>query len=139
MKRRDLLAAAAGAAAALALGGGIATAAIPESGGAIDGCYQNVEGQLRVIDPQTDMCRPSELPLRWSEEGQPGEQGSPGAPGKDGADGRDGRDGRDGSGVTVAPEPPGANCSSGGVRITAANGSAFLCNSGPPPDPGEDQ
>ena len=110
MKRRDLLAAAAGAA-AVALGGGIATAAIPESGGAIDGCYQKVEGQLRVIDPETDLCRPSELPLRWSEAGQPGEQGPPGAPGRDGADGRDGRDGRDGSGVTVAPEPPGANCS----------------------------
>lgn len=139
MKRRDLLAAAAGAAAALALGGGIAMAAIPEPGGAIDGCYQKVEGQLRVIDPQTDLCRTSELPLRWSEEGQPGEQGPPGAAGKDGADGRDGRDGRDGSGVTVAPEPPGANCAAGGVRLTAANGSAFLCNPGPPPDPGEDQ
>ena len=67
----------------------------------IHGCYQKVEGQLRVIDPGTDDCRPSELAITWSQQGRQGEPGEPGPPGRDGADGRDGVS------ATVVPEPVG--------------------------------
>jgi hypothetical protein len=131
MRRRDLLSAGAGAAIATALAGGIAWAAIPGVGGTINGCYQKNEGQLRVIDPGTDKCRPSEVAIAWNEHGVAGDKGDPGAPGRDGVDGRDG------IGVTVEPEAPGANCPAGGAKITAANGVAYVCNA-LPPDPGPD-
>ena len=65
MGRTQLLAAAAGAIAATALAGGIAWAAIPE-GGVIQGCYNENNGQLRVVDAATD-CGPSELGLSWNQ------------------------------------------------------------------------
>ena len=134
MRKRDLLSATTGAVVASVLAGGIAWAAIPSAGGVINGCYQEVEGQLRVIDPATASCRPSEVPIAWSQQGvrgANGDKGDPGAPGKDGRDGID---------ATVAPEAPGANCAAGGVKITAANGVTYVCNAvqSPPPDPGED-
>jgi hypothetical protein len=40
-------------------GGAVTFAAIPDSGGAIHGCYQKNVGNLRVIDPSAgDSCRP---------------------------------------------------------------------------------
>jgi len=90
--------------------------------GSIQGCYQKNNGQLRVVASAGE-CRPSELPVRWSQrgpegtqgpqgiqgpqgvrgptgatgpQGPQGEQGEPGEPGADGADGRDGVDGADG-------------------------------------------
>ena len=117
-----------------ALASGIAWAAIPSTGGAIDGCYQKNEGQLRVIDPGIDTCRPSEIPITWNSQGGKGDKGDPGTPG---LDGHDGRDGMDGTGVTVEPEAPGAHCAAGGVKITAANGFAYVCGT-TPPDPGPD-
>jgi hypothetical protein len=132
MRKRDLLSAAAGAAVASVLAGGIAWAAIPAAGGVIDGCYQKNEGQLRVIDPATTACLPSEIPISWNAQGIEGAKGDPGAPGRDGVDGRDG------TGVVVAPEAPGANCATGGVKITAANGVAYVCNGALPVDPGPD-
>jgi len=133
MRKRDLLGATVGAVIATGLVGGIAWAAIPDAGGVIHGCYQNVEGQLRVIDPATQSCRPAEVAISWNEQGVQGLKGDPGAPG------HDGRDGRDGTGVTVTPEPVGANCAMGGVSVTAANGVAYVCGVlVPPPDPGDD-
>src|SRR3954447_14325433 len=128
MKKGDLLSAAVGAVVAPALAGGIALAAIPGAGGVIDGCYQKNQGQLRVIDPGSDACRPSEVAIAWNGRGVQGEQGEPG------------RDGRDGTSVTVTSEAPGVNCPAGGVKITAVNGAAYVCNAvqGVPPDPGED-
>jgi hypothetical protein len=131
MRRRDLLGAAAGAVIATVLAGGVAWAAIPSQGGTINGCYQKVEGQLRVIDARSDTCRPSELPIAWNEQGVPGPKGDKGDAGKDGADGHDG------TSVTVTPDAPGANCPAGGVKITGANGAAYVCNA-IPPDPGAD-
>src|SRR5207302_6475187 len=144
MKRRDLFTAAAGALVAMALAGGVAWAAIPGVGGTINGCYQKNEGQLRVIDPATDKCRPSEVAISWNEqgvagiEGDKGDKGDPGVKGDKGdpgAPGRDGVDGRDGTSVTVEPEASGANCPMGGVKFTAANGVAYVCNARLP-DPG---
>jgi hypothetical protein len=123
--KRHLLSAAAGAIVATVLAGGIAWAAIPGAGGVINGCYQKNQGQLRVIDPGTDSCRPPEIPIAWNAQGIPGEKGDQGDPG---APGTDGVDGQNGTSVTVAPEPPGANCPAGGVKLTAANGVAYVCN-----------
>jgi hypothetical protein len=128
MRKRDLLSAAAGAAVASVLAGGIAWAAIPAAGGVIDGCYQKNRGQLRVIDPATTACRSSEVAISWNAQGLGGATGDPGLPG---ANGRDGRDAR------IDQEPAGANCATGGVKITAANGVAYVCNA-LPPDPGPD-
>jgi hypothetical protein len=125
MRKRDLLSAAVGAVVATALAGGIALAAIPGAGGVIDGCYQKNQGQLRVIDPGSDGCRASEVAIAWNGQGLQGEPG---------------RDGRDGTSVTVTAEAPGVNCPAGGVKITAVNGAAYVCNAmqGVPPDPGPD-
>ena len=133
MRKRDVLSAAAGAVVASVLAGGIAWAAIPGAGGVINGCYQKVEGQLRVIDPDTESCNPSEVAISWNEQGVQGEKGDRGDPG---AAGRDGRDGID---ATVEPEAPGANCPAGGAKVTAASGVTYVCNGlQAPPDPGGD-
>jgi hypothetical protein len=61
----------------LALIGGIAYAAIPDANGVIHGCYHNVSGNLRVVDPATS-CLPSETAITWNQSGQ---QGPPGLSG----------------------------------------------------------
>ncbi len=78
MKARDLFNVGIGALLGTALASGIAWAAIPSTGGAIDGCYQKNEGQLRVIDPGIDTCRPSEIPITWNSQGGKGDKGDPG-------------------------------------------------------------
>lgn len=136
---KRLLSLAAAVVVGTALAGGIAAHGIPGAGSVINGCYQKNEGQLRLIDPH-GRCRPSEVAIAWSVKGEKGDKGDPGAPGKDGrdgVDGVDGADGADGTGVTVEPEAPGANCPAGGAKLTAANGSAYVC-SALPPDPGLD-
>jgi hypothetical protein len=53
-------------------------------GGVINGCYKTQNGQLRVIDPATQSCNPSETPISWSQtgpQGPPGPQGDPGPTG----------------------------------------------------------
>jgi hypothetical protein len=47
--------------------GGIAYASIPDSNGLIHGCYQKINGQLRVIDADAGgTCSGSESPLAWN-------------------------------------------------------------------------
>jgi hypothetical protein len=50
------------------------------AGGVINGCYKSASGQLRVIDPATDSCHPSETPISWNQTGPPGPPGSPDTP-----------------------------------------------------------
>src|SRR6266567_4924803 len=59
---------------AVLAGGAAATiAAIPGADGVINGCYQKNVGNLRVIDPNSgDSCRPSEIPINWSQTGPQG-------------------------------------------------------------------
>jgi hypothetical protein len=48
--------------------GGIAYASIPGSNGVIHGCYQKINGQLRVIDPAAGGgCTANESPLSWNQ------------------------------------------------------------------------
>jgi hypothetical protein len=53
--------------------------------------------------------------------GPPGPVGPPGPPGP--------------AGVTVVLEPPGVNCQTGGVKITTADGTFYVCNGVPVPTP----
>jgi len=63
----------------VAIAGGV-TYAVADigSGGVINGCYKSQNGQLRLIDPASDNCLPSETAISW---GQTGTQGPPGPPG----------------------------------------------------------
>lgn len=67
---------------AVALAGGIAFAAIPDSpGGPIHGCYDK-SGGLRVIDPSTGAsCKKYETSLDWNQAGVPGGNGTNGVSG----------------------------------------------------------
>jgi hypothetical protein len=68
--------------------GGIAYASIPDSKGVIHGCYQKVNGQLRVIDTDAGgKCLASELPVNWSQSGPTGATGATGATGPTGQQG----------------------------------------------------
>ncbi len=61
-------------------------------------------------------------------QGPQGLQGVPGTAGADGVDGEDGEDGANGEGVTVANEPPGANCENAGKRLNTSAGTDYVCN-----------
>jgi hypothetical protein len=61
------------AAAVVLVGGGIAYATIPDSGGKIHACYKLSGGALRVID--SGGCLSSEAPLNWSQTGPQGPRG----------------------------------------------------------------
>ena len=74
MRLQTVFSAGVGAAIATALVGGIAWAGIPGGDGVIHGCYQKVVGQLRVINPGTGGCRPSEIAITWNEHGRKGEK-----------------------------------------------------------------
>ena len=82
-----------GVVAAVGLAGGVASATIPDSGGAIRGCYLNRIGTLRVIDPATQQCSPLETPIQWNVQGQPGAAGLQGPPGPAGPTGAAGSQG----------------------------------------------
>jgi hypothetical protein len=72
----------------VAIAGGV-TYAVADigSGGVINGCYKSVNGQLRLIDPATDSCNPSETPISWGQTGTQGPQGPPGPAGPQGPPG----------------------------------------------------
>jgi hypothetical protein len=63
----------------------VVRASIPDANGVLHGCYQKNNGQLRIIDPAVDDCRPSEIALQWSQQGPPGPQGPMGLQGPQGA------------------------------------------------------
>jgi hypothetical protein len=105
--------------------GGAAYAAISSTGGAINGCYQKNNGQLRIIDPATDACRPSEVPISWNQVGPPGASGLAGATGARGADGASGPAGATGAkGADGTSGPAGATGASGPAGPTGATGPA---------------
>ena len=66
--------------------------------------------------------------------GAQGLKGDTGAPGATGLTGATGAQGVAGTGATVAAEPPGANCASGGANITDGGGTvAYACTGAPGP------
>ena len=94
------------AVALVAIAGGI-TYAVADigGGGVINGCYKSQNGQLRVIDPATDHCLPSETAISWN---QTGTQGPPGPTGPQGPTGPTGGTGPTGPAGPTGPQgPPG--------------------------------
>ena len=55
--------------------GGVAYATIPDSEGAIHGCFQKNSGSLRVVESVGE-CRTSEREISWNQRGEPGPPGS---------------------------------------------------------------
>jgi hypothetical protein len=62
----------------LAVGVGVATGAIPDSGGVIHGCYTKSGGTLRVIDSTVTNCKSTETSLTWNQVGPAGATGAAG-------------------------------------------------------------
>ncbi len=60
--------------------GGAAAAAIPDEAGVIHGCYNQVNGGLRIVDSGAT-CKPGEVALPWNQNGVQGPAGPPGPPG----------------------------------------------------------
>ena len=92
------------AVAIVAIAGGV-TYAVADigGGGVINGCYKAQNGQLRVIDPATDHCLPSEKSISWS---QTGPQGPPGPTGPAGPQGPTGPQGPKGDTGPTGPAGP---------------------------------
>jgi hypothetical protein len=55
--------------------GAVALATIPDSNGAIHGCYVKSGGTLRVIDDAVTPCKSGETSLNWNTAGPPGPPG----------------------------------------------------------------
>jgi collagen triple helix repeat protein len=110
----------------LAVGGGVALATIPDSGGVISSCYNKSGGALRVIDPSVSRCSSGEQPLTWN---QTGPQGATGPQGLKGDAGQQGPQGPQGD--TGAPGSQGDTGSQGPTGPQGAQGPA-----GPQGDPG---
>jgi hypothetical protein len=74
--------------------GGVAYATIPDSSGAIHGCYLDKIGTLRVIDPSAGQhCTSLETLIQWNQIGPQGPQGSIGPAGPTGPPGPQGAPG----------------------------------------------
>ena len=88
--------------------------AIPAADGVINGCYPKNVGNLRVIDPSGgDNCRPSEIPMSWSQRERDRRAirtaGAEGRYRRDRATGPEGRHRRDrAAGPKGTPAPTGA-------------------------------
>jgi hypothetical protein len=132
----------------VAVAGGV-TYAVADigDGGVIHGCFKSQNGQLRLIDPATDSCHPSETAISWSQtgpQGPPGPQGPTGPQGPAGPQGATGPQGPAGpQGATGPQGPPGPNSvrTTGFVFLTPGNSRVLLsaslveliavCNAGP--------
>jgi hypothetical protein len=74
--------------AGLVVVGGVAFAAIPDTNGLINACYDNATGAVRLVDAQPGNCAKSgETGISWNQTGPPGPPGPPGSPGAPGPGG----------------------------------------------------
>lgn len=114
---------------------GSATASIPAPSGVIHGCYlpgtsyapwapgSQLVNPLFLTQDNNGACPNGSTPIGWNQNGQ---QGTPGAS----------------ANVTVATEPAGANCATGGKKISTSVGTgpvtvSYVCN-GAVGSPGKD-
>lgn len=76
---------------------GVASAAIPDAGGVIHGCYKNTnpaKGVVTVIDSENnEVCPPGTTSLNWNQTGPQGPAGPTGATGPQGPQGPPGPSG----------------------------------------------
>jgi hypothetical protein len=92
-------------------------------GGVINGCYKSQNGQLRLIDPATDQCLPSETPISWNQTGIQGPKGATGPAGPPGAKGATGPQGPTGpAGAAGAAGARGATGPAGPTGPKGATG-----------------
>lgn len=112
-----------------------AYATIPDNNKLFTACMLKTVGTVRLIDPSLPSsslmshCTSLEAQVAWNQQGQTGTPGATGAAGPAGPAGKDGSDGKDGQdGVSVTESPAGASCANGGVALTAANGTGYVCN-----------
>jgi Collagen triple helix repeat (20 copies) len=91
----------------VAIAGGV-TYAVADigGGGVINGCYKSQNGQLRLLDPATDNCHPSETAISWNQTGQQGPAGPPGPAGPQGPAGPPGPAGAIGPAGPAGPAGP---------------------------------
>ena len=91
----------------VAIAGGV-TYAVADigGGGVINGCYKAQNGQLRLIDPATDQCLPSEKPISWNQTGTQGPPGPTGPAGPKGPTGPQGPAGPQGLKGPTGPQGP---------------------------------
>ncbi len=115
--------------------------------GTINGCYQQQNGQLRVV-AAGEACRDSELALSWAQKGPAGEPGARGEQGPQGERGRDGASGPQGlkgdkgdagaPGATGDQGPQGVQGPRGSPGVTGATGAPGAVGSqGPKGDKGD--
>src|SRR5262245_1742024 len=88
------------------LAGGLAYADVT-----ITGCVLSGQGQVRIIDPSRDRCKPNETQVSWSQTGPQGSQGPAGPAGPQGATGPQGP-----QGVTGPQGPQGVQGPRGGLN-----------------------
>jgi len=104
----------------LALAGGFAYAAIPDSDGTFHACYLKSLEQVRIIDPSEQQCRPNETPISWSQTGPKGDTGPQGPKGDTGPQGLTGDTGPQGpkgeTGLQGPKGDTGAQGASGGLN-----------------------
>jgi hypothetical protein len=101
--RRRVPAALAISVGALLVVAGVAYATIPDSSGAIHGCYARSGGSLRVIDATVTNCKSGETSLDWNVQGQQGSQGPSGPVGPAGPQGPQGPIGSQGPAGAQGP------------------------------------
>lgn len=112
----------------VAIAGGV-TYAVADigGGGVINGCYKAQNGQLRLIDPATDQCLPSEKPISWNQtgtQGPPGPTGPAGPKGSTGPQGPAGPQGLKGATGPAGPAgPPGPQGAKGATGAAGPQGS----------------
>jgi Collagen triple helix repeat (20 copies) len=111
----------------VAIAGGVSYAfAEIGGGGVINGCYKSQNGQLRLIDPATDSCHPSETSISWSQTGPQGPAGPPGPQGPPGPAGATGPAGPAGATGPAGPAgPAGPTGPSDGFHTFAGGGIDF--------------
>jgi hypothetical protein len=105
----------------VAIAGGV-THAVAQigSGGVFHGCYTSANGQLRLIDPASDSCHPSETPISWSQTGPQGLKGDAGPQGPAGPHGPAGPQGATGPQGPAGPPGLGTQTISGLVGVKGA-------------------
>jgi hypothetical protein len=95
------------AVAIVAIAGGVSYAVADiGGGGVINGCYKSQNGQLRLIDPATDHCLPSETSISWGQTGTQGPPGPTGPAGPTGPQGPKGDTGQTGPAGPTGPQGP---------------------------------
>jgi hypothetical protein len=104
MTRRSIVAAVAGAIVAAVLAGGVAWAAIPGTGGVIQGCYDS-GGNVKVVEALP--CPRGHTAFQWNQQGiqgLKGDKGDPGPQGLTGPQGAKGDKGDTGASGTQGPQ-----------------------------------